>query len=124
MKSIFLIALALPLALPMTAAEPDWTVVEPYALSVLQRYIQIPSINPPADTRAAAEFIKREFEAAGIAVKTYQAGTGHQINLVARLPGKSKAKKPLLLLNHFDVVPVDRAAWKGVDPFGAAERSI
>ena len=57
MKSIFLIALALPLALPMTAAEPDWTVVEPYALSVLQRYIQIPSINPPADTRAAAEFI-------------------------------------------------------------------
>ena len=29
-------------------------------------------------------------------------------------------KKPLLLLNHFDVVPVDRAAWGGVDPFGGA----
>ena len=116
MKALLLIAVALP----MMAAEPDWAVVEPYALSLLQRYVQIPSINPPADTRAAAEFMKREFEAVGISVKTYQAGTGNQVNLVARLPGKNKAKKPLLLLNHFDVVPVDRAAWKGVDPFGGA----
>ena len=61
MKNICLFALVLPLL----AAEPDWTVVEPYALSVFQRYIQIPSINPPADTRAATEFKKREREAVG-----------------------------------------------------------
>src|SRR5262249_8203323 len=29
-----------------------------------------------------------------------------------------RAKKPLLLLNHLDVVPVDRKAWK-MDPFAA-----
>ena len=34
------------------------------------------------------------------------------------LAGRDRSKKPLLLLNHFDVVPVDRKAWK-VDPFAA-----
>jgi acetylornithine deacetylase/succinyl-diaminopimelate desuccinylase-like protein len=34
------------------------------------------------------------------------------------LRGRDSAKKPLLLLNHFDVVPVDASAWS-VDPFGA-----
>ncbi len=113
MKLLVLIALALPLA----AAEPDWQTLEPYAVSLLQRFVQIPSINPPADTKAAAEFMKAELEAVGIAVKLYDAGEGKMINLVARIPGKDKAKKPLLLLNHLDVVPVDRKAWGTVNPF-------
>lgn len=107
----------LALALPLAAAEPDWATLEPYALSLLQRYIQIPSINPPADTKTAAEFLKRELEAVGIPVKLYDTGDGKLINLVARVPGRNKAKKPLLLLNHLDVVPVDRKAWGRVDPF-------
>lgn len=113
MKLFVLIALALPL----TAAEPDWPTLEPYALSLLQRFIQIPSINPPANTKDAAEFMKRELEAAGIEAKLYDSGDGKLFNLVARIPGKNKAKKPLLLLNHLDVVPVDRRAWGRVDPF-------
>ena len=68
MKTICLFALALPLL----AAEADWTVVEPYALSVLQRYIQIPSINPPADTRAAAQLVKHEREAVGTLLESYK----------------------------------------------------
>ena len=32
--------------------------------------------------------------------------------------GRDHSKKPLLLLNHLDVVPVDRKAWK-FDPFAA-----
>jgi len=108
------------LALPLAAAEPDWQTLEPYALSLLQRLIQIPSINPPADTKAAAEFMKAELEAVGIAVKLYDTGDGKLVNLVARIPGRNKAKKPLLLLNHLDVVPVDRKAWGTVNPFGGA----
>lgn len=97
--------------------EPDWKVVEAQALNLLQRYIQIPSINPPANTLAAAEFMKRELDAVGIETKIYNTGAGNLVNLLARLPGKNKSKKPLLLLNHLDVVPVDRAAWGNVDPF-------
>jgi len=37
---------------------------------------------------------------------------------VARVAGRDRSKKPLLLLNHLDVVPVDRKAWK-FDPFAA-----
>ena len=80
MKTICLFALALPLL----AAEPDWTVVEPYALSVLQRYIQIPSINPPADTRAAAEFMKRESDSVGALLEAYKlVGLAPQLSNIA-----------------------------------------
>jgi len=61
---------------------------------------------------------KKELEAAGLAPKVYLAGPAHQTNLMVRLKGRDSAKKPLLLLNHFDVVPVDRSAWS-VEPFGA-----
>ncbi|HEY6389770.1 MAG TPA: M20/M25/M40 family metallo-hydrolase, partial [Bryobacteraceae bacterium] len=40
---------------------------------------------------------------------------------VVRLKGRDSLKKPLLLLNHFDVVPVDEKAW-GMDPFAAIIR--
>jgi acetylornithine deacetylase/succinyl-diaminopimelate desuccinylase-like protein len=73
-------------------------------------------VNPPADTRASSALIKGELEAAGFAVKLYPSGPSGQTNLITRLPGRDRTKKPLLLLNHQDVVPVDRKAWS-VDPF-------
>ena len=36
------------------AAEPDWPQVEKHAVEYLQQYVRIRSINPPADTTAAA----------------------------------------------------------------------
>jgi acetylornithine deacetylase/succinyl-diaminopimelate desuccinylase-like protein len=99
------------------AAEPDWAKLEPYALDLLQRYIRVESINPPANTAEAANLLKAELEKHGIDVKLYTSAPGGQTNLLARLPGKDRSKKPLLLLNHLDVVPVDRSAWN-IDPFG------
>jgi acetylornithine deacetylase/succinyl-diaminopimelate desuccinylase-like protein len=100
------------------AAEPDWRAVESHALDLLQRYLRVPSVNPPADTREAAALIHKELAAAGLEPKLYAAGPeGKQVNVLVRLPGRDRRKKPLLLLNHLDVVPVDRAAWT-VDPFG------
>src|SRR4051812_24681774 len=98
-------------------ADPDWNKVEPQALDLLQRYIRIPSINPPADTLDAAKFLQRELALAGIEGKLYAAGFGRKTNLIARLPGRDRSRRPLLLLNHMDVVPVDRTQWKE-DPFG------
>ena len=106
---------------PLQAADPDWTSVEPHALDLLQRYIRIESINPPADTRKTAELLKAELEASGLAPELYSSGPDGQTNLVVRLKGRDSSKKPLLLLNHMDVVPVDRAAWN-IDPFGALIR--
>jgi len=103
------------------AAEPDWPLVEKHALEFLQEYVRIASINPPADTASAAWLFPRELEKNGLPPKVYHSGPGGQTNLVVRLKGRDSSKKPLLLLNHFDVVPVDAKAW-GMDPFSAIIR--
>ncbi len=102
----------------MFAAEPDWPRIEKSALEFFQSYVRIPSINPPANTVDAANLVRGVLEANGIPVRLLTSGPKGQTNLLARLPGRDRSKKPLLLLNHLDVVPVDRSAWK-VDPFAA-----
>jgi acetylornithine deacetylase/succinyl-diaminopimelate desuccinylase-like protein len=111
--------LAMFLCAPLWAAEPDWPAVEKHALDLLQKYVRIASVNPPANTAEAAALIKGELEAAGFAPKLYTSGPNGQTNLIVRLPGRDRSKKPLLLLNHLDVVPVDAKAWGAIDPFGA-----
>jgi len=109
---VFLAAALLP------AAEPDWAKIDQTAVNLLQAYVRIPSIDPPANTAEAAAFVKGLLDEAGIATQLYTSGPNGQTNLLARLPGRDRSKKPLLLLNHLDVVPVDRKAWQ-LDPFAA-----
>jgi acetylornithine deacetylase/succinyl-diaminopimelate desuccinylase-like protein len=101
------------------AAEPDWAALDKDAVDLLQRYVRVESINPPADTSAAAALLKSALEAHGFSgVRIYPSGPNGQANLLVRLPGRDRSKKPLLLMNHLDVVPVDAAAWP-VPPFSA-----
>ena len=109
---LFLVAALAP------AADPDWDQIGRTALDLLQRYVRIESIDPPANTADAASFVKRILEENDIPVRLYTSGPSGQTNLVARVAGRDRSKKPLLLLNHLDVVPVDRKAWK-FDPFAA-----
>src|SRR6476661_8098679 len=109
------------IAIAAFGAEPDWKTVEDHALEFLQQYVRIASVNPPADTRSAATLFKAELERNGLTPRLYSSGPNGQTNLVVRMPGRDRSKKPLLLLNHFDVVPVDAKAWS-VDPFGAIIR--
>lgn len=103
------------------AAEPQWAQVEQHALELLQQYVRIQSVNPPANTTATAALLKAELERNGLTPVLYSSGPAGQTNLVVRLKGRDSSKKPLLLLNHMDVVPVDPKAWD-VDPFGAVIR--
>lgn len=114
MKHLLLVLFLAAAAFP---AEPDWPAVEKRALAFLQQYIRLRTINPPADTREAAELFRKELEAAGLSPKLYLKDPSGKMNLLVRLPGRDKTRKPLLLLNHFDVVPVDPKAWS-MDPFG------
>lgn len=116
----FAISLLLVVYSPLASmgAQPDWPTVEKHAMELFQNYVRIASVNPPADTRATAELLKKEFESAGLEPKLFESGTNH-VNLLVRLPGRDRTKKPLLLLNHMDVVPVDAKQWK-VAPFSAA----
>src|SRR5262249_39806707 len=105
------------LATTLRAAEPDWPRVEANALNLLQQYIRTDSVNPPVDSRKAAAFFKSELEKAGLMPKLLGNSPEH-MNMILRLEGRDRTKKPLMLLNHFDVVPVDAKAW-AMDPFGA-----
>ena len=106
-----------------SAAAPDWPRLEKEALDFLQQYVRVESIDPPADTRAAANLVKGLLERHGVQAKLLPSGPTGQVNLLARFPGRDRAKKPLLLLNHLDVVPVDRKAWGDIDPFAALIRN-
>jgi acetylornithine deacetylase/succinyl-diaminopimelate desuccinylase-like protein len=101
-----------------SAAQPDWNAIDRSAVDLLQPYIRIESIDPPANTAEAANFIKKILEENGIPSRLYFSGPSGQTNLLARIVGRDRSKKPLLLMNHLDVVPVDRKAWK-FDPFAA-----
>ena len=105
------------LLLLMFSATPEWPRVEQHATELLQQYIRIRSVNPPADTTGTAKLLQHEFESAGMEAKLYTSAPGGKTNLLVRLPGKDRTKRPLLLLNHMDVVPVDASRWKH-DPFG------
>jgi acetylornithine deacetylase/succinyl-diaminopimelate desuccinylase-like protein len=63
--------------------------------------------------------MKQVLEAEGIPTKTF-ARDPARANLVARLKGNGR-KRPLLILAHTDVVPVQREKWP-VDPFGAVQK--
>jgi acetylornithine deacetylase/succinyl-diaminopimelate desuccinylase-like protein len=77
----------------------------------MQRYLRIDTTNPPGDVRPAVAFFSEIFRAAGIEHRMFAADeAAGKVNLLARLRG-SGAAKPILLLNHLDVVPVEAEKW-------------
>ena len=87
---------------------------------LLQEYVRIDTSNPPGDTRKAADFLASIFAREGLTdVRRYESEPGKAI-IYARLKASSTppAGKSIVLLNHMDVVPADRAQWK-LDPFAA-----
>ncbi len=101
-------------------AEVDWAGVQRESAALLSRYIRIRSVNPPADTREAAALLRGVLEAEGIAVVTFEPAPG-RVSLVARLEAAEAQLRPLMLLHHMDVVPVDPSRWRE-DPFSGAVR--
>ena len=102
---------------------PDWNAVNAESTRLLQEYVRIDTSIPPGDTRKAADFLTAVLEHEGIPVKRYESAPGKAI-VLARLEATTPARagKPILLLQHMDVVPADRSQWK-TDPFAAEVRN-
>ena len=94
----------------------DWHAQQPKILKHFQALVRLDTSNPPGNERKAVEYLKSVFDVEGIA-STVFALDPNRPNLVARLKGNG-SKRPLLMLAHTDVVPVQRDKWP-VDPFGA-----
>jgi len=109
----------MPAAPATVPGAPNFDAATAEAVPILQEYLRIDTTNPPGRERAAADFFQRLFEREGIESRVYDLGDG-RANVLARLPGRG-GKRPILLLNHMDVVPVDAARWT-VPPFSGEIR--
>jgi acetylornithine deacetylase/succinyl-diaminopimelate desuccinylase-like protein len=89
---------------------------EDLAVDLLRRYLQVDTTNPPGNELKSALFYKEVLEREGIPVEIDEFEPG-RANLLAILKGTG-ARRPLILLNHMDVVPADPARWS-VPPFAA-----
>jgi acetylornithine deacetylase/succinyl-diaminopimelate desuccinylase-like protein len=92
----------------------NWDDVAAEAVQLLQRYIRVDTTNPPGNEERAADFLAVLLAAEGIESRKLLSAPG-RANLVADLAADGE-EKPLILLNHTDVVPVEAGQWS-IDPF-------
>ena len=91
-----------------------WGPYQDRAVTLLQQYLRIDTSNPPGREINAAEFFHSLFDEAGIPNRTYRYAP-ERANFCAVLKGDGSLR-PLVLLNHMDVVRADEQKWK-VSPF-------
>jgi acetylornithine deacetylase/succinyl-diaminopimelate desuccinylase-like protein len=87
----------------------NWPAGQSEALDIFVRYLQINTVNPPGNEKEAARFLGSFIEAEGIATEYIETAPEREI-LVARIKGDG-SKRPLMLCNHTDTVPVEEAYW-------------
>ncbi len=99
----------------------DWDEVGRQATELLTEYIRINTTNPPGGEEAGAIFLREALAREGIEATLYDAGDG-RVSLSARIPARtSSPRKPIVLLSHIDVVPVEEEHWD-VAPFSGEIR--
>jgi acetylornithine deacetylase/succinyl-diaminopimelate desuccinylase-like protein len=84
------------------------------AVRWMQEYLQVDTTNPPGNELRGAAFFKKVFDQEGIENKVFEFAPG-RADIWARVRG-SGARRPLILLNHMDVVTSDPRRWR-VPPF-------
>jgi acetylornithine deacetylase/succinyl-diaminopimelate desuccinylase-like protein len=86
------------------------------ALTWMQEYLRIDTTNPPGNEMRSVAFYKKILDQEGIENLAFEYAPGRG-DLWARLPHTTaEAKRPIILLNHMDVVTSDATHWK-VPPF-------
>jgi acetylornithine deacetylase/succinyl-diaminopimelate desuccinylase-like protein len=88
------------------------------AVSWMRDYLRIDTTNPPGNEMRAATFFKKILDQEGIENQVFEYLPG-RANLWARIPHTGAiAERPIILLNHMDVVTSDASHWKA-PPFSA-----
>ena len=86
------------------------------AVDWMQQYLRVDTTNPPGNEMRGAQFFKKILDAEGIENQVFEYAPG-RADLWAVLPhSAAQAKRPIILLNHMDVVTSDAAHWT-VPPF-------
>ncbi len=91
------------------------------AVTWMQEYLRIDTTNPPGNEMRAVAFFKKILDQEGIENRVFEFAPGRG-DLWARLSHTTgEAKRPIILLNHMDVVTSDASHWR-VPPFSGEMR--
>ncbi len=101
------------------AAEPDYKRAAREGLEHLKAIIRLDTSNPPGNETRVADYMAEKLRQAGVEARRFEAAPGRG-SLLARIRGNG-SKRPLLIMAHIDVVPVEASRWS-VGPFEAAEK--
>lgn len=93
----------------------DYDALTKEGTALLQREVQINTTNPPGDELPVAKLLKEKLLADGIPATVWEPLPGRGA-IVARLRGRGRHNRALILLSHLDVVPADPKEWS-VPPF-------
>jgi acetylornithine deacetylase/succinyl-diaminopimelate desuccinylase-like protein len=87
----------------------DWHALNEGCIAHLQNLIRLDTSNPPGNEILAAHYIRQQLEVAGVSCEIVESASG-RANLRAVLKGDG-SQRPLLLMSHTDVVPVEPQYW-------------
>lgn len=87
----------------------DWDAAKREALELFIQYLKIDTTNPPGNEKRAAQFFADLCKREGIEHQVFEPFPGRG-TLWARVRGDG-SKRPLILLNHTDVVPHSPEFW-------------
>jgi acetylornithine deacetylase/succinyl-diaminopimelate desuccinylase-like protein len=82
--------------------------------------VRLDTSNPPGNETRVAEYLKQVADSQGITAELV-GNEPRRMNFIARLRSGGRGR-PLLLMAHSDVVPVERSQWT-VDPFSGEIRN-
>jgi len=94
--------------------DAEWNALSDEAAALLSQYLRINTTNPPGNEIVAARWLAAVLQREGIEAQIFEPAPG-KANLYARLTGDGSAR-PLILLNHMDVVLASPEYWT-VNPF-------
>jgi acetylornithine deacetylase/succinyl-diaminopimelate desuccinylase-like protein len=94
----------------------NWDAIQKEALELFIQYLKIDTTNPPGNEIRAARFFAEICKRERIEHQVFEPSPGRG-TIWARVKGAG-GKRPIVLLNHTDVVPHNREFWTA-DPFGA-----
>ena len=104
-----------PVATRASDYKINWDEVQREALDLFIQYLRIDTTNPPGNEMRAAEFFAGICKREGIEHQVFEPFPGRG-TIWARLRGDG-SRRPIILLNHTDVVPYDKEFWT-VDALG------
>ncbi len=94
-----------------------WDTFERETLANLRELIRLDTTNPPGNERIATDFIAATLGRCGIEATVIESAPA-RASLIARVAGRDRAKPPLMLSSHTDIVPVEAERWTH-PPFAA-----